>query len=54
MEGINFKRAVQTSTLKKGPVIQQWVGENGVSNYFTNLENGAARHHYNLTTYFRT
>jgi RHS repeat-associated protein len=43
MEGINFEKAVQTTTLKKGTVIQQWVGERGVGNYFTTLENGAAR-----------
>jgi hypothetical protein len=26
--------------LEKGTVIQQWVGENGVGNYFTTLKNG--------------
>jgi len=43
MEGINFENAVQITTLKKGAIIQQWVGERGVGNYFTTLENGAAR-----------
>jgi RHS repeat-associated protein len=43
MEGIDFTKSVQTTILKKGTVIQQWVGENGVGNYFTNLENGSAK-----------
>ena len=43
MEGINFEKAVQTTTLKKGTIVQQWVGENGVGNYFTPLANGAAK-----------
>ncbi len=41
--GINFEKAVQTKTLKKGTVVQQWVGEDGVGNYFTPLENGASK-----------
>ncbi len=41
MEGINFDKAVQTTTLKKGTIVQQWVGENGVGNYFTTAENSA-------------
>jgi len=41
MEGIDFSKAVKTTTLKKGTIIQQWVGENGVGSYFTPLENGA-------------
>lgn len=41
MEGINFEQAVKTTTLKKGTTVQQWVGENGVGDYFTTLENGA-------------
>jgi RHS repeat-associated protein len=41
LEGIHFGKAVQTTTLKKGTVVQQWVGENGVGDYFTSLENGA-------------
>ena len=41
--GIDINKAVQTSTLKKGTIVQQWVGENGVGNYFTPLENGAKR-----------
>ena len=43
IEGINFNKAVQTTTLRKGTIIQQWVGENGVGNYFTTIENGSAR-----------
>jgi hypothetical protein len=43
MEGIDFTKAVRTTTLKKGTVLQQWVGENGVGNYFTTLENGTAQ-----------
>ena len=43
MEGINFAKPVQTTTLAKGTVVQQWVGENGVGNYFTPLENGASQ-----------
>jgi RHS repeat-associated protein len=43
MTGINFEKAVQTTTLKKGTVVQQWVGEDGVGNYFTPLENGASK-----------
>jgi RHS repeat-associated protein len=43
MEGVNFEKGVQTASLKKGDVIQQWVGENGVGDYFTTLENGAAQ-----------
>ncbi|MFN8266123.1 MAG: polymorphic toxin type 46 domain-containing protein [Chitinophagaceae bacterium] len=43
MEGIDFTKAVQTTTLKKGTIVQQWVGENGVGNYFTPLENGTAK-----------
>jgi hypothetical protein len=50
MEGIDFTKAVQTTTLKKGTVIQQWVGENGIGNYFTSLENGAAKN-LGLTSY---
>ena len=50
MEGIDFAKAVQTATLKKGTVIQQWVGENGVGNYFTTLENGSAKN-LGLTSY---
>lgn len=43
MRGINFEKAVQTTILKKGTIVQQWVGENGIGNYFTSLENGAAK-----------
>jgi RHS repeat-associated protein len=43
MEGIDFTKAVQTTTLRKGTVVQQWVGEGGIGNYFTTLENGAAK-----------
>jgi hypothetical protein len=43
MEGINFSKAVQTTTLTKGTVVQQWVGKNGVGSYFTPLENGTAQ-----------
>ena len=41
LKGINFTKDVQEVVLKKGTVIQQWVGERGVGNYFTTLENGA-------------
>lgn len=41
MEGINFEKAVYPITLKKGTIVQQWVGENGIGNYFTNLRNTA-------------
>ena len=43
MEGIDFTKAVQTTTLSKGTIVQQWVGKNGVGNYFTTLENGASK-----------
>ncbi len=43
MRGINFEKGVQTTTLKKGTVVQQWVGESGVGNYFTTLDNGVSR-----------
>ncbi len=43
IEGIDFSLPVQTETLKKGTVVQQWVGKNGVGNYFTPLSNGKAR-----------
>jgi len=43
MEGIEFGKEVQTTTLLKGTVIQQWVGKRGIGNYFTTLENGAAK-----------
>ena len=43
IEGIDFTKKVFTTTLKKGTVIQQWVGEKGVGSYFTTLENGAAK-----------
>lgn len=42
IDGIDFGKPVQPVTLTKGTVIQQWVGENGVGDYFTSLENGAA------------
>jgi hypothetical protein len=42
-DGINFKLPVQTKTLKKGTTIQQWVGENGIGNYYTTLENGTSK-----------
>jgi len=41
MRGINFKKAVEINTLKKGTIVQQWVGEGGVGNYFTTAENSA-------------
>ncbi len=41
--GINFEKAVQTTTLKKGTIVQQWVGEKGVGSYFTTIENGASQ-----------
>ena len=50
MEGIDFTKAVQTTTLTKGTVVQQWVGKNGVGSYFTPLENGAAQN-LGLTDY---
>ena len=43
IEGIDLTKKVLTTTLKKGTVLQQWVGENGVGNYFTTAENGAAQ-----------
>jgi RHS repeat-associated protein len=43
MEGIDFTQGVKPAILKEGTVVQQWVGENGVGNYFTTLENGAAQ-----------
>jgi RHS repeat-associated protein len=43
MEGINFGKGVEKVTLKKGDVIQQWVGENGVGSYFTTAKNGASQ-----------
>ncbi len=43
LSGINFEMPVQTVTLKKGTIVQQWVGENGVGSYFTNLENGSTQ-----------
>ncbi|WP_286923105.1 RHS repeat-associated core domain-containing protein, partial [Flavobacterium sp. UBA4197] len=43
MEGIDFGKAVQTKILKKGTVVQQWVGEHGVGNYFTTITNKAAQ-----------
>ncbi|MCX6263173.1 MAG: hypothetical protein NTZ47_01345, partial [Bacteroidetes bacterium] len=50
MEGIDFAKTVQTTTLQKGTIIQQWVGENGIGNYFTTLENGASKN-LGLTSY---
>jgi RHS repeat-associated protein len=41
--GINFNNPVQTITLKKGTIVQQWVKDGKLGNYFTNLENGAAQ-----------
>ena len=43
MEGINFSKPVEAMTLKKGTVIQQWVGEGGIGNYFITLKNGATK-----------
>ena len=43
MKSINFEKPVEAMMLNKGTVVQQWVGENGVGNYFTPLENGAAK-----------
>ena len=43
IQAIDFSHPVETVTLKKGTIIQQWVGERGVGNYFTTLENGSAR-----------
>ena len=36
-------KTVQTITLLKGTIIQQWVGKTGSGNYFTPLENGDAK-----------
>jgi hypothetical protein len=43
MEGIDFRKPVEVVKLKKGTVIQQWVGENGTGNYFTTEENGSSQ-----------
>ena len=43
MEGIEFGKPVETTILKKNTIVQQWVGPNGIGNYFTPLENGAAK-----------
>jgi RHS repeat-associated protein len=43
MSAINFNKVVKTTTLKKGTVVEQWVGENGVGNYFTYLGKGEAK-----------
>ncbi len=43
MEGIDFSKPVQTTTIEKGTVLQQWVGKNGVGSYFTDMENGTAQ-----------
>ena len=39
----DITQKVFATTLKKGTVIQQWVGEKGVGNYFTTAENGATQ-----------
>ncbi len=41
MEGIDFSKAVKTVKLEKGTVVQQWVGDSGLGNYFTTVENGS-------------
>ena len=42
IDGIDFGKAVQTTILKKGTVVQQWVRNGGeIGDYFTSLENGA-------------
>ena len=43
VEGIDFTKKVFSTTLKKGTVVEQWVGKNGVGSYFAPLENGAAK-----------
>jgi RHS repeat-associated protein len=43
IEGIDITKKVFTTTLKKGTVIQQWVGEKGVGSYFATAENGATQ-----------
>ncbi|MFH1119811.1 MAG: type VI secretion system tube protein TssD [Bacteroidota bacterium] len=43
MEGIDFSKPVEIVKLKKGTVVQQWVGENGTGNYFTTEENGSSQ-----------
>jgi hypothetical protein len=43
MEGIDFNKPVEIVKLKKGTVVQQWVGEYGTGNYFTSEENGASQ-----------
>lgn len=44
IQGIDFSEAVQTTTLKKGTVIQQWVRDGGdVGDYFTSTSNGTAK-----------
>lgn len=43
IKGINFDKGVETTILKKGTVVQQWVGKNGVGNYFTTGGNGASK-----------
>ncbi len=50
IEGINITKKVMTTILKKGTVIQQWVGQNGVGDYYTTLENGASQN-LGLTDY---
>lgn len=41
--GIDMTKTVKTTTLKKGTVVQQWVGKNGVGDYFTTVENGVQK-----------
>ena len=43
LEGVDFSKQVETITLKKGTIIQQWVGKRGVGDYFTTLENGTTQ-----------
>jgi hypothetical protein len=40
LDGINLDKVVKTKTLKKGTIVQQWVGKNGKGSYFTTLKNG--------------